>query len=439
MKTVLVLGAGLVAKPLVKYLLDQPGIRVIVADRSPELANEMVGDHPKGEVRAFDVKDTGLLKKCIDWADVVVSLLPYTWHVLVACMCLVYEKHLVTASYVSDAMRELGVLAQEKGLIFLNELGLDPGIDHMSAMRVIDAIKAEGGELTSFRSYCGGLPAPDCNDNPWGYKFSWSPRGVVMAARNSATYLKDGEEINVPRDLTFANPETIEVGGTGSFEAYPNRDSLRYIELYGIDSVKTMYRGTLRYAGWCRLWHFLKKMDFLSMIERPDLQGMSFNDLMADRLGVEGPVTRERLAEELGLDAEGGVVECMDWLGLLSDDPLPPWENTVLDVLVARLRERCVYAPGERDMIVMKHFFGAVYPDGRKEERSSTLVAYGEPGGPTAMARTVSLPVAIATRLIAEGKIKARGVQIPVIPEIYDPILDELESLGIRCVESTES
>lgn len=439
MKTVLVLGAGLVAKPLVKYLLEQPGIRVIVADRSPELAREMVGDHPKGEVRAFDVKDTVQLKKCIDWADVVVSLLPYTWHVLVACMCLVYGKHLVTASYVSDAMRELGVLAREKGLIFLNELGLDPGIDHMSAMRVIDRIKAEGGELESFRSYCGGLPAPECNDNPWGYKFSWSPRGVVMAACNSATYLKDGEEINVPRPLTFANPETIEVAGVGSFEAYPNRDSLKYIELYGIESVKTMYRGTLRYEGWCRLWHFLKKIDYLSMIERPELAGMSYNQLMANRLGVEGPVTRETVAEHLGLDVEGGVLECLEWLGLLSDTPLPTTENTILDVLVDRLRSQCVYAPGERDMIVMKHFFKACYPDGRMEECSSSLVAYGEKGGATAMARTVSLPVAIATRLIAEEKIESRGVLIPVTPEIYNPILDELETLGISCVEASEA
>ena len=437
MSRILVLGAGLVARPLVQYLLDQPDFQVTVASRTVEKARALIGDRPNGRALAFDIeREPERLDDLVAQADLAVSMLPYIHHLQVAHACLRHRRHLVTTSYVKDEMRALDGAARQAGVLFLNEIGLDPGIDHMSAMRVIDRVHAGGGRVVSFRSYCGGLPAPEANTNPFGYKFSWSPRGVLLAGRNDARYLEDGRVVEVPNRRLFATRHTVPVEGVGDLEAYPNRDSLPYIQLYGIPEARTMYRGTLRYPGWCETWQKFVELGLLDLTEREDLAGMTYRQLLAHRIGrPETSDLRRDLAIHLNIPADSPILDRFEWLGLLSDDPLPP-ERTILDVLAVRMQEKLQYAPGERDMVVLLHDFVAEYPD-RRERIRSWLVDFGIPHGDTAMARTVGLPAAIATRLILQGVIRLTGVHIPVLPEIYRPVLAELEERGIRVQETT--
>ena len=438
MKTVLVLGAGLVTRPLVQYLLDRPDTRVTVASRTLSKAKNLVGDRPNGRAIAFDItRDGASLGGLVAEADIAISLLPYIYHLQVAEQCVHHGRHLVTTSYVKDEMRALDGQAAEAGVILLNEIGLDPGIDHMSALRIIDRIHDGGGKVVSFRSYCGGLPAPEANTNPYGYKFSWSPRGVLLAGRNDGRYLEDGQVIDVPNSRLFATRHTVPVEGLGDLDAYPNRDSLPYVETYGIPETQTMYRGTLRYPGWCETWEKFVALGLLDLTERDDLKGLTFRGLLA-RL-IDEPDTEDLkrdLAAHMGVAADSDVMMRFEWLGLLDDDPLPP-ERTVLDVLAARMQERLQYGERERDMIVLLHDFVAHYPD-RTEHIVSTLVDFGIAGGDTSMARTVGLPAAIATRLILENQIRLTGVHVPVLPEIYEPVLNELELLGIKMEERVE-
>jgi saccharopine dehydrogenase-like NADP-dependent oxidoreductase len=343
---------------------------------------------------------------------------------------------MVTTSYVSDAMRGLDTEARAAGVTLLNEIGVDPGIDHMSAMRVIHKVQREGGRVASFHSYCGGLPAPDANDNPLGYKFSWSPRGVVLAGRNAARYRKDGQVIEVPGPKLFDHYWEMKIDELGTMEAYPNRDSLGYLTLYGIESAKTMFRGTLRNVGWCRLWKKIADLGLLDDVERLDWSGKTLAQYLRGQLGPDASSDlREALARRLDLPPESEVLLRLEWLGLLSSDPVPIAQGSRLDVLEKVLLARMQYRPGERDMLVLRHEFLAEYPQGRREEITSTLIDYGVPHGDSSMARTVSLPAAIAVKLILEGRIQRRGVCIPVEPAIYHPVLDELETLGIRCVD----
>jgi len=436
-KKVFVLGAGLVAKPLVTYLLDH-GFAVTAATRTVSKAEAIVGDHPLGEARSLDVTDDDALGRAVSGADLVVSLVPYTHHVRVAKLAVAAGTQMVTTSYVSPAMRELDGAARDAGVLLLNEIGLDPGIDHMSAMRVIHGIQGRGGRLDSFRSYCGGLPAPEANDNPFGYKFSWSPRGVVLAARNAARYLEDTRLVEIPGPELFDHHWPVRVQGM-EFEAYPNRDSMQYIDTYGLAGIKTMFRGTLRNPGWCVSWKKMADLGLLEDARRDDLPGMTYGGLLSSLAVGAGGDPHEKVASHLGIAIDSEPMQWMSWLGLFEQDPIPEGTETVLDALVHLLFEKLQYAPGERDMIVLYHEFGAVFPDGRSEQSTSTLVDYGLPGGYSAMSRTVGLPAAIAARMILEGTIKQTGVHVPVIPKIYDPVLDELEAQGIRFEEKTDS
>lgn len=438
-ETILVLGAGLVARPLVRYLLEQAGVRVVVASRTLSRAEALVGGHPMGQAVAFDIAtQPDALGQLMSGASVAVSLLPYIYHVQVAEQCLRQGCHLITTSYVSDRMRALDSAARAGNVLLLNEIGLDPGIDHMSAMRVIHRVHQAGGQITTFRSYCGGLPAPEANDNPLGYKFSWSPRGVMLAGRNSARYMEYGHVVEVPNARLFATHSVTWVEGLGDLEAYPNRDSLPYLELYGIPEAATMYRGTLRNLGWCDVMQKLNQLGYFSLDEQPNLPGKTFRQVTAalinrpDSAGLAAEV-----AAHLNVSPNSGVMQAIEWLGLLSDEPVTA-QHTVLDVLADRMLALMAYGPGERDAVIMAHEFRARYPSesGRPEEAIlSTLVDFGIPGGDSAMARTVGLPAAIAARLIIEGRIQLNGVHIPVLPAIYEPVLDELAAQSIGCIE----
>jgi len=437
MHDVLVLGAGLVARPLVRYLLDHPGIRVTVASRTVRKAERMIEGHPQGRAVALDVADLDGLGRLVAEHDLTVSLLPSMYHVEVSKACIARSKHMVTTSYVSEPMKALDGSARDAGVIILNEIGVDPGIDHMSAMRIIHNVQGNGGEVVGFTSWCGGLPAPEDNDNPFGYKFSWSPRGVILAGRSAARFLRDGREVVIPGEDLFDHYWMVPVEGLGDFEGYPNRNSLPYIETYQIPTTREMFRGTLRNVGWCATLKKLGELGMFSTDERHDLEELTYRDLTAQLVGSSGADIAADLATFLGIETDSQVLANLSWLGLLSDEPLPVDQSTVLDVLVSRMLQKMTYQDAERDMLILQHEFLAEYPD-HQERITSTLIDYGIPNGDTSMARTVGLPAAIGVKLILEGGLDVLGVRTPVIPELYVPVLSELEDLGICCVEKTE-
>jgi saccharopine dehydrogenase (NADP+, L-glutamate forming)/spermidine synthase len=437
MKRALVLGAGLVSRPLVRYLLEQPDLHVRVATRTVSKAQRLIGDHPRGEAVQWVVEERNRLREMMEDSHIVISLLPYVYHVIVADLCIEYGIPLVTTSYVSKEMQERGSKAKEAGIILLNEIGLDPGIDHMSAMRTIDYIRNKGGRVVSFSSYCGALPSKEANTNPLGYKFSWSPRGVVLAARNSARFLKDGREVNIPSEALFDNCFKIDIEGVGEFEVYPNRDSIPYIERYRIPETKTMFRGTLRYPGWCELWKNFRKLGLLDDRE-VELKGMTYREFIASLVDGDKERAKESVCNYLDLDEDSEVIKKMEWLGFFKDDPVPLEKGAVLDVLTAKLLEKLQYEEGERDMVVLYDVVIGEYPDGSRERFISSLVDFGEPGGDSAVSRTVALPAAIAVKLILDGKIGLTGVHIPTHPEIYNPVLEKLGELGMKIEEKIE-
>jgi saccharopine dehydrogenase-like NADP-dependent oxidoreductase len=432
MKKILVLGAGLVSRPLVNYLTDIEGFEVTIATRTVSKAEALVKGRPRGKAVALNVKDDDALEKLIAEHDLSVSLLPATEHVKVAKLCLKHSKHMTTTSYISPEMMELSNEATSKGLTFINECGVDPGIDHMSAMRVIHDAESKGGRVVSFQSYCGGLPAPEANTNPIGYKFSWAPRGVLVAATNPARFLKDGKEVNCPGTELFASPESVDVPGAGKFEGYPNRDSVPYADMYNLKDVRTMFRGTLRNLNHCETWYQWVNLGLFDQTVRTGLEGMTYAGFM--RGIADNDNIKAGLAKKTGLPENAPFIEKLEWMGMFEEDAVPLKEGGNVDIMAARMLEKCPFPAEERDMIALQHEFLIEYPD-RTEKVFSSLVDFGIPGQDSAMARTVSLPVAIATRMILEEKITERGVIAPVKPGVYNPILNELEALGIKCEE----
>lgn len=438
MKRVLILGAGLVTRPHVRYLLDVPDFEVTVASRTVSKAEALINGHARGKALSLDVDDDAALETLIRQSDLAVSMLPYAYHPKVAALCVKHGKHMVTTSYVKEAMRALEGRAKDAGVMLLNEIGVDPGIDHMSAMKVIHQVRHKGGKIASFVSWTGGLPAPEASDNPFGYKFSWSPKGVLLASKNPARFQRDGKLVEIPGEELFDNYWPVHVEGLGDFEGYPNRDSMPYAETYGIQPTDWMFRGTLRNAGWCAT---MKKVVEMGLLDDNPLgnEPETWRAFTAQLLDVDPePDLGQYLAEQWGMCHDAKPITDLAWLGLFSDDPLPAGKTTPIDVMTAQMQEKMAYAPGERDMIVMQHEFVAEYAD-RKEAITATMIDYGIPYGDTSMARTVGLPAAIAARLILQGKFSdLTGVHVPVIPEIYEPVLAELAELGIGLTEKVE-
>ena len=434
-KKVLLLGAGLVARPLAFYLLDH-GFELTVADCLEQRAAALVEGHPDGHFVALDASHSGAVAGLVAAHDLTVSLLPATMHAGVARICVDLGKQMVTASYVSDEMRALDAEARRNGVILLNELGVDPGIDHMSAMQIIHDVQQNGGQITSFRSYCGGLPAPEANDNPWGYKFSWSPMAVLRASTSGARYLKNGQLVELAPQFLFLDTHELPVEGIGSLEAYPNRDSLSYQQLYGLDRVSTMFRATLRYPGWCQALRALGQLGLLDDTPRAAQPGQTWADLVTSLVGARNTARlRQRVAAHLWLPSVGSIMEMFSWLGLLDDQLEPGPGASVMEQLAQLMQQKLCYEPGQRDMIVMRHEFVADYAGQRTERICSTMVDFGIPGSDSSMARTVSLPVAIGARMVLSGEITETGVVIPIQPQVYKPILAELAKQGIALRE----
>jgi saccharopine dehydrogenase-like NADP-dependent oxidoreductase len=434
---VLILGAGMVSRPIVNYLLNQPDFSVIMASRTVSKAEKIINGHPKGIAISLNVNNDKELENLISKSNIVVSLLPYSFHVKVGLFCIKHNKHLITTSYVSKDMKELDQSAKDADILILNECGLDPGIDHMSAMRIIHDIESKNGKIISFRSTTGALPAHEVCNNPFGYKFSWSPRGVLLASKNSAKWFEDGEIISIPGQKLFENYILQDVPGIGTFENYPNRDSIPYRDIYNLKDAKTVYRGTFRMTGWCETIRCIVELGWLSEKPIRDFNGKTYGDLTRKLIGIDNKKDIIlSTVKFLGLKPYSAVIKRLEWLGLFGDEKLPVDKDKPLDYLNSLTLNKMLLKKDERDMIVMHHEFIAEYPS-KKEFITSTLIDYGIPNEDSAIARTVALPAAIAVKMIMQKKINIRGVQIPVIPNIYNPILDELKELGIIFKEKT--
>ncbi|MBN1948848.1 MAG: saccharopine dehydrogenase NADP-binding domain-containing protein, partial [Candidatus Cloacimonetes bacterium] len=380
-RKVTIFGAGLVVKPMVDYLAGH-GFEIVVASRTLSKAEKLAAPH--ANVKALQVLSTDLekMEELVKASDLCVSLLPATLHVSVARLCLKHRKHMVTTSYISPEMRSLDSAAREAGVMILNEIGVDPGIDHMSAMKIFHQVEAEGGKIVSFMSYCGGLPAPEANTNPLGYKFSWAPRGVLKAAGNGARYMLDGKIVEIAGEDLFRNYWLVDVEGAGTLEAYPNRDSLGYIDLYGLQHLKTMYRGTFRNISHCETWYILSRMGFFQEGEVfQNLSGTVKDFILTKMLQAEpGTCLRDLIRQKFNLPDYSVILKKFEWLGFFDDTPLPVTEGAAIDVLTTLMLERMSYNPGERDLIVLHHQFLAEYP-GKTTRITSTIIDYGIPHG----------------------------------------------------------
>jgi saccharopine dehydrogenase-like NADP-dependent oxidoreductase len=440
MKTVLILGAGRSSSALISYLLDEAtrqGWSVMVGDLSAQAAAERIEGAAVGRALRFDAGDERASRETIAQADVVISLLPAMLHPVIAGYCLQEGKHLLTASYISAEMKALHAAALGKGLLFLNECGLDPGIDHMSAMDVIDRIKAGGGELTSFESFTGGLIVPDADgENPWQYKFTWNPRNVVMAGQSTARYLQDGQYKYIPYQQLFKRITRVRVPGYGAYEGYANRDSLSYRETYGLEGVRTLLRGTLRREGFCGAWDVLVQLgccdDTYAMHGVDGLTHRAFIDAFLE--SDAGVSVEEKLMRRFALAPQGPELTRLRWSGLLDEQSVGLATGTPAQVLEHILNKKWALDPSDKDFIVMWHRFGYTQ-GGVAKVIEASLFATGEDSVRTAMAKTVGLPLAIAAKLLLQGKIAARGVLIPISPEFYKPILAELHTLGVTLIE----
>jgi len=434
MEKILILGAGLVARPIVSRLL-KAGYFVSVADIDINKAAALVKNNSNGKALQLSVENIEELRKNISVNDHVVSLLPYKYHTIVAQQCIVERKNMVTTSYVKPEMQALDNDAKKAGIIILNETGLDPGIDHMSAKRIIDNIHKNGGKVQSFYSVCGALPAPENADNPFKYKFSWSPKGVIMAGNNDAKYLYNGNIIQLPTAQLFSNPVSYNFQGVGNMHCYPNRDSLSYIDLYDIPEVKTMYRGTFRYIGWCEIMDAFKKLNLLTY-NKFDFTGLTYPEMIVKI--TEGKPTndiRKYVTSYLKVMPDAIACKALEWLGFFNNIDMKrgidsPFEITS-DIMISKMGLN----NDERDMVAMLHVFVAKYNDGAQEVIQSKLIDFGSPSTNTSIARTVALPASIASEMIIKKNIDLKGVYIPVLPEIYNPILNELENEGIKFVE----
>ncbi len=437
MTQILIIGAGRSSSSLIEYLLrnsTEYDWKITVADVDVNLAKEKIGTLPNGMAISFDIRNEDQRRFVIGQHDLVISMLPSNMHGDVARDCVEFGKHLATASYVSPEIRLLEGDALKKNLLLLNECGLDPGLDHASAMKIIDDIKSAGGHVTGFRSYCGGLVAPESNDNPWGYKFSWNPRNVILAGQGTAQYLENGEVKYIPYNRLFTQTDIIETQNYGKFDAYANRDSISYIDIYGLENIRTMLRGTLRQHRYCKAWNVFVRLgltDDTSKISHANR--MTYTSLLAAFLPSSQGDVKGRLKAFIGEDWDADIEEMFDYLDLFSDRKITVSEGTPAQLLQILLEEKWKLKPGDKDMIVMEHQFEYTADDIPSVilRLKSQLVVTGKDQNNTAMAQTVGLPLAITVKNFLTQKFDLKGIQIPTKKEIYDPMLEELESMGI--------
>ncbi len=434
MKNILIIGAGRSASACINYCLNhaaENGGFVTVADANPEQAQKRINNHPNGRSAWLDVNKSNDRKDLISRHDIVVSLLPAHLHLLVATDCIKYQKHLVTASYVSKEMYRLGDEARNASLIFMGEMGLDPGIDHMSAMKLLDNIRDKGGNITAFRSYAGGLIAPESDDNPWHYKFTWNPRNVVLAGQGTAQYMENGKYKYIPYSRLFKEHHSVDVPGMGPYDAYANRDSLLYREIYGVEGIPNILRATLRFPGFCDAWNALVQIGLTDgSYPIHDADKITYHEWMNAYLPAGNGSVKERMADFLGEKIDSDVMNKLEWLGLFRKKRINMKQATPALILEHLLLDKWKLSPKDKDMIIMQHEIEYEL-DNQKKKVVSSMVMKGKDENDTAMSRLVGLPMGIFVKLIIDGKITTTGVNIPVMKEVYDPVLEELEKYGV--------
>lgn len=437
MKTILVFGAGKSATVLINYLkatVAQKQWKLVVADANLQQVQAKLNNAPNSAAVELNVTDTDERRILIEAADIVLSLLPPFLHVHVAKDCVAIGRHLLNASYVDDSIKQLEAEINSKELLFLCEMGLDPGIDHMSAVQLFDAIRANEGIITSFKSHCGGLVAPESDNNPWHYKISWNPRNIVMAGHAGALYKANGELIQKSYNQVFENCQEIQVDDLPMLAWYPNRDSLSYMPLYGLEHATTCIRTTLRYADFCKGWDVVVDLDLTNEQDAELVSKYStYAEWFAAKLQrVEGRDLSLRMYLELYVKEVDHdlILEQFDFLELNSNDPIPATAKCSADILQQKAEQKLALHPDDKDMIVMLHEI-EYSKDGAQHTINSSLVVKGDDSIRTAMAKTVGLPLGIAAKLILEEKIKLKGLHIPTRKEIYEPVLKELQEHGI--------
>jgi len=437
MKNILLIGAGKSSSSLIDYLKKKAkdeNLQIIIVDKNLDLAKKIVGNHENFTLKNIDIFNDDIRADLIKKADLVISMLPARFHMQVALDALKYGKHMVTASYISDELKALDDKIKEKGLVFMNEIGLDPGIDHMSAMKVIDHIKELGGNMLSFESFTGGLVAPECDDNLWHYKFTWNPRNVVVAGQGGvAKFLHAGKFKYIPYHKLFRRTEFMEIDGYGRFEGYPNRDSLKYQKIYGLEDVTTLYRGTIRRVGFSRAWNVFVQLGMTDdSYTMEDSENMTNRDFVNAFLPFSPNDSVElKLRQYLKIDQDDELWFKLEELDLFDDTTKIGLKNaTPAQMLQKILEDKWTLKPNDKDMIVMYHKFGYEL-NGERKQIDSQLVVKGEDQTYTAMAKTVGLPVGIAALKILNKEINTPGVQLPINKEVYNPILKELEEYGI--------
>lgn len=437
MRHILIIGAGRSASSLIQYLLnksEEQNLHLTIGDLSLELAQRKTKNHKNATAIALDIYNEDQRRNEIQKADIVISMLPAFMHIEVAKDCILFKKHMVTASYISEEMQELDELAKQNNLIFMNEIGLDPGIDHMSAMKVIDEIRDQGGKIILFESFCGGLVAPESDNNLWNYKFTWNPRNVVLAGQGGAAkFIQEGTYKYIPYHKLFRRTEFMEVEGYGRFEGYANRDSLKYRSVYGLDSALTLYRGTIRRVGYSKAWNMFVQLgmtdDSYTMENSETMTYREFTNSFLPYHPTDSVEIKLRLS--LKIDQDDIKWDKLLELDLFNPNKMVGLKNaTPAQILEKILTDSWTLEEHDKDMIVMYHKFGYEI-NGKQKQIDSKMVCLGDDQTYTAMAKTVGLPVAMATLQILNGNIKTPGVQLPINSEVYLPILKELEDYGV--------
>ena len=443
MKQILLFGAGKSATVLISYLLanaSKEGWILTVADANLEMAREKLNNSPLGKAVSFDITDDTKRRSFISNSDIVISMLPPSLHGKVARDCLQFSRHLLTASYVDDEMRSMKDQIANRHILFLCEMGLDPGIDHMSAMMLIDRVHAKGGTIVSFKSHCGGLVAPESDDNPWHYKISWNPRNIVMAGKAGAVYKMNGKVIEQPYETLFDTNGMVSIPQLGTFQYYPNRDSLSYISLYSLESTKTFLRTTLRNPDFCTGWKHIIKAGLTDELPNGHLlkKECSFREWLDQSVATRTKAANfeDFLARYVDVKERTLVRQMFEYLGFFDNRIIPGYAKSSADVLQFAMENKLSLQANDKDMIVMLHEF-EYDVNGKHEIIKTSLVVKGDDRINTAMAKTVGLPLGIAAKLILNGTIASRGLRIPVSKDIYEPVLSELEQYGIKFNEET--
>ncbi|ACU62876.1 saccharopine dehydrogenase C-terminal domain-containing protein [Chitinophaga pinensis] len=441
MKNILLFGAGKSATSLIDYLVSNAPRQkwhITVADHDLALIKSKTGKSYYVTPAAIDIRDEASRQKLIQETDLVISLLPAQLHILVAKDCLQFSKNLLTASYIDPEVKKLEKEIEDAGLLFMYEMGLDPGIDHMSAMKLIHSIEKKGGQISAFRSYCGGLVSPESNDNPWQYKISWNARNIVLAGNSGATYREKGKTKEVSYQHLFDQSKTIHIPSLGKLAYYPNRDSLNYISAYKLEEVPTFMRATLRYPDFCEGWGTLVKLGLTDDTKKIQTDNMTFYEWTSQHIDQDTSISHEEnIANYLGISAKSKILRQLKFLGLLNSETIHLGEQTNASVLQHIVESKLGMEVTDKDMIVMTHEI-EFERRGMSTRLHSYMIAQGEDNIRTAMAKTVGLPLGIMAKLILQDKVTLKGLHIPITPDIYNPVLKELEEFNIRFEESFE-